>query len=139
VPLGTDQVVRIDTATNAIVARVTAGAGAGWTAYDDTGVWVANGTAGTVSRIDPATSAVVATIAVGQKPLDGDVVGGMVWIPTSDGDLYPIDATTNAVGTPITSPSANPFVIAGLDGLVWAVDFLGTDVIGIDPSAVDPA
>jgi len=33
----------------------------GWTAYDDTGVWVANGTAGTVSRIDPATSAVVDT------------------------------------------------------------------------------
>ena len=41
---------------------------------------------------------------------------------------------TNEVGDPIESSAANPFVLAGFDGGVWAVDFLGTDVVRIDPA-----
>ena len=136
VPIGSDDVVRIDTATNTVVATVRTGSGAGWTAYDDTAVWVANGNDGTVSKIDPATNIVVATVEVGGKPLDGDVVDGTVWIPTKEGLLYPIDAGNDEIGTGVDATSANPFVIAGLDGVVWAVDFLGTDVVRIDPAAL---
>ena len=136
VPLGNGEVVRIDTATNSVVARVIAGGGAGWTAYDETGVWVSNGNDGTVSRIDPTTNAVVATMDVGTKPLDGDVLDGTVWVPDRDGGLYPIDAETNSVGTPVESAAVNPFVVAAVEGVLWSVDFLGTDVIRIDPSKV---
>ena len=71
---------------------------------------------------------------VGPKPLDGDVVDGVVWVPDKGGDLYPIDASTNAVGAPVTSRSANPFVVAGWNHLLWVVDFAGTDVVAIDPT-----
>jgi hypothetical protein len=34
----------------------------------------------------------------------------------------------------LASHSANPFVVAGWDHLLWAVDFAGTDVVAIDPA-----
>ena len=133
VPLpSSGRLARIDTATLAVTA-VPLTPGIGWTAYDEHSVWVANGTTGTVTRDDAASGTVAATIKVGPKPLDGDVVDGVVWVPDKGGDLYPIDASTNAVGRPISSGTGNPFVVAGGDHLLWAVDFAGTDVVAIDP------
>lgn len=134
VPLPTSgNLARIDTTTLA-VTMVKLAPGIGWTAYDEHDVWVANGTTGTLTRVDGANGTVVATVKVGPKPLDGDVVDGVVWVPDKGGDLYPVDASTNAVGQPVASHSANPFVVAGWDHVLWAVDFAGTDVVAIDPA-----
>jgi YVTN family beta-propeller protein len=138
VPLGTTDVARIDPTTNTVVATVAVDPGAGWTAYDETSVWVASGTSRTVSRIDAATNKVVATTPIDAKPLDGDVVNGTVWFPGDDGRLYPLDPADNSVGPAVVSSVNNPFVIAGMDGEVWAVDYVGTDVVRIDPSLAVP-
>jgi YVTN family beta-propeller protein len=133
VPLPTSgDLARIDTTTLA-VSTVKLAPGIGWTAYDDTSVWVANTTTGTVTRVDPATRTVVATVKVGPRPLDGDILDGVVWIPDKGGDLYPVDASTNTVGPPVRSTTGNPFVVAGWDHYLWTVDFSGTDVVAIDP------
>jgi YVTN family beta-propeller protein len=123
-----------------VTDRVKVGAGPGWTAYDEHSVWVGNATDGTVSRIDAGTRHVTATIKVGPNPLDGDVLGDSVWVPLKDGRLVRIGRTGQSNDDVIAhgnSASLNPFVICGYDGSIWAVDFLGSDVLQINPSRFD--
>lgn len=130
------RVVRVDARTARVTDRLTAGAGASWTAYDDTSLWVSDGQAGTVTRIDAVRRKVVATVPVGPNPLDGVVVDGQVYIPTKDGRIYRIDPGTDSVTATFRSTVANPFVITGGDGELWAADFLGTEAVRIDLAAV---
>ncbi|MEP6649680.1 MAG: hypothetical protein ABJA74_07165 [Lapillicoccus sp.] len=95
---------------------------------------MANRTDGTVARVDATSSTVVATVKVGATPLDGDVLGRDGVVPDKGGALYPVDAVSNTVGPPLASHSGNPFVVAGWDHLLWAVDYTGTDVVAIDPT-----
>src|SRR5207237_587958 len=91
-------VLRIDPATNRVVARIDVGATemAGITATS-AAVWVAVYGAGTVVRIDPATNSVVGRIHVGGKPEDVVLYAGAVWVPNENGTLARIDPGTNAV------------------------------------------
>jgi YVTN family beta-propeller protein len=130
------RVVRIDARTAKVTDRLTAGAGAAWTAYDDSSLWVSNGQAGTVTRIDAESRAVVATVPVGPNPLDGVVVDGQVFVPTKDGRIYRVDPATDTVTATFDSTVANPFVITGGDGELWAADYLGTEAVRIDLAAV---
>jgi YVTN family beta-propeller protein len=130
------QVIRIDARTARVTDRLTAGAGASWTAYDESTLWVSNGQAGTVTRIDARRRTVVATVPVGPNPLDGVVVDGEVYVPVKDGRIFRVDASSNAVTATFDSSVADPFVITGADGELWAADFLGTDAVRIDASAV---
>lgn len=130
------KVVRIDARTARVTDRLTAGAGASWTAYDGTDLWVSNGQAGTVTRIDAVRRTVVATVPVGPNPLDGVVVDGQVYIPTKDGRIYRVDPASNTVTATFRSTVANPFVITGGDGDLWAADYLGTEAVRIDLAAV---
>jgi DNA-binding beta-propeller fold protein YncE len=132
VGLGSDGIAAIDTATGTVVATI-AGDQAGWTAYDDSHVWVNVGA--TVAQIDPATATVTRTVAVGTRPEDGTVADGRVWVGDGSGDLYwfPVDGeATQARSAP--SSVQNPFVAAELDGQLWLVDFQGTDVVRVDPA-----
>lgn len=135
VGLGEAGIAAIDTGAAAVSDRVEVDGPAGWTAYDEAHVWVNVGA--TVVQIDPATASVSRTVAVGSKPLDGTVAGGRVWVGDggAEGDLYsfPVDGD-DATARAVPSTVHNPFVAAELDGLLWVVDFVGSDVVAIDPS-----
>lgn len=128
------EIARIDTRTAKVVATVKVGSEAGWTASTPDMLWVAAGPNGEIARIDPRTNAVVGRATIGAKALDGDVVGDLVWFPTKGGAIYPLDPRTDAVGPALTRTTGNPFVVAGHEGAVWAVDYVGTDVVRIDPT-----
>ena len=138
VGLGGEGIAAIDTGTSEVSDRIdTQGGAAGWTAYDDTHVWV--NVDSTVVQIDPATAKVTRSVTVGDKPLDGTVVDGRVWVGDggAPGDIYwfPVDGDTTEAGS-VPSTVHNPFVAAELDGQLWVVDFVGTDVVRIDPAQV---
>jgi YVTN family beta-propeller protein len=137
VGLGPAGIAAIDTATAKVVAKVETTEKAGWTAYDPDHVWVNVGD--TVVQLDPASATVTRTVAVGTRPLDGTVADGRVWVGDggAGGDLYwfSVDGDeTTAESVPSTVQ--NPFVAAELDGQLWVVDFLGSDVVRIDPSQI---
>ena len=90
--------IKVDPATNAVVARyaipgyvsaVRAGLGA---------VWIADPQASTIQRFDPVTGTVVATIEVGRRPQFLTVGEGAVWtMNQSSGTISRIDPAANTV------------------------------------------
>ena len=136
VGIGAEGIAVIDTRTATVSETIETPGAAGWTAYDADHVWV--NVDATVVQIDPATATITRTVAVGDKPLDGTVAGGRVWI--GDGDAgevfwFPVDGEdTDSQSVPSTL--GNPFVAAELDGQLWLVDFVGTDVVQLDPEQI---
>lgn len=91
-----DRVLRIDPATNRVVAQVSV-PGPTSVAMGPDGVWVASPD-GKVRRIDPATNRVAATVATGRNPTV--VVAGAegVWVSNyADEDVVRIDAARQSV------------------------------------------
>lgn len=131
VAVGTPGLVKLDPATGAVLDRVHLGGVTGWTAYDADSLWV--GVDDTVVQVDGATDEVRRRIEVGAAPLDGDVLGSTVWVPDQSGELYRVGVGDGRVTRPLDSAVGTPFVIAGYQGLVWAVDYSGSDVVAIDP------
>jgi YVTN family beta-propeller protein len=131
VAVGAPGLVKIDAHTGTVVDRVDVAGLAGWTAYHGDTVWV--GVGSTEVEVDGSTGEIARRVDVGRKPLDGDVLDGVVWVPDGAGDLYPIEASTGKPLGHLASGTGNPFVISGYDGKVWAVDFAGEDVVAIDP------
>ncbi len=77
----TGEVIRIDLATNEIVARTrVAGINAHSVFATDTSVWVTTYSAGNIQVIDPATNEMTAQIHATPQPLSVALVGGAVWI-----------------------------------------------------------
>jgi YVTN family beta-propeller protein len=138
VGLGVQGIAAIDTRTGVVSDTLATDGAAGWTAYDDDHVWV--NVDATVVQVDPATATITRTVAVGDQPLDGTVADGRVWVGDggAEGDLFwfPVDGDdTQAQSVPSTVH--NPFVAAELDGQLWVVDFVGTDVVRLDPAQID--
>ena len=80
------QALRIDQATNRVLARVRLGHNPGDGAIAPNGsVFVPNKDDGTVSRIDPRTNRVTATIRVGGAPFVINEAFGDVWVPDNVG------------------------------------------------------
>lgn len=130
--LGDGGIARIDTATGTVTPVAVDGR-AGWTAYDDDRVWV--NVDSSVVAIDPAGGSVVDTVDVGETPEDGTVLGDDVWVPDKSGELYRF-GTGGGPAETYPSGVGNPFVLAGWDGQLWAVDFSGTEVVRIDPERI---
>jgi YVTN family beta-propeller protein len=135
VGLGEQGIAAIDTRTGTVTATIPTDGSAGWTAYDADHVWV--NVDATVVQVDPATATISRTVAVGDKPADGTVVGDRVWVGDRGGDLYyfPVDGAGSQAES-VPSSVHNPFVGAELDGQLWLVDFLGTEVVRVDPTKV---
>jgi len=92
--------LRIDPKTNALVATIPVGLGAGEVAIGQGAVWVANPASGTVSRIDPQINKVVATIRLSSKNRGAAVTvsPGAVWVTDEyNSSLVRIDPRTNRV------------------------------------------
>jgi YVTN family beta-propeller protein len=78
--------LRIDPATNSVVATVAVGKAPVEPAFAaDGALWVPNSGDNTVSRIDTATNLVTHTIAVGQRPLVLNQAFGDIWAPSYGG------------------------------------------------------
>lgn len=132
VGLGPKGIAAIDTGTRE-VRHLDVPGSAGWTAYDDGHVWV--NVDDSAVMIDTETGAVGRTVQLGPNPEDGSVVAGQVWIGDQDGSLRHV-ATDDGEAVSTPSGVGNPFVVAGLGGRLWVVDFAGTDVVRIDPDRV---
>jgi YVTN family beta-propeller protein len=137
VGLGAQGIAAIDTRSGTVTDMIDTAGAAGWTAYDADHVWV--NVDSTVVEVDPSSATITRTVAVGDKPEDGTVAGGRVWVGDggAGGDLYwfPVDGDdTHAQSVPSTVH--NPFVAAELDGQLWLVDFVGTEVVRLDPAQI---
>jgi virginiamycin B lyase len=130
---GQGQVVKLDPATDKVVARVKVGpqpisivSGAG-------SLWVGNGGSTTVSRINPSTRKVVKTIKVGARPYGVAFGAGAVWVANLlSGTVSRIDPRTNRVVKTIRA-GTEPNGLVYAFGSVWVGDRLGNALLRIDP------
>jgi len=137
IAVGMPGLVKIDADSAKVVDRVDVGGTAGWTAYHDASLWV--GVDASEVEVDGRTGKLLRRVDVGPRPLDGDVLDGVVWVPDgSAGKLYLIDLASGETLGEVASGVVNPFVVAGYRGRLWAVDYAGTDVVAIDPHGVLP-
>ena len=132
---GADSLLRIDSASNQVVATIPLGEGAApeGVGVTPSAVWVALHNQGMVARIDPATNEVVSRIQVGPAGRNGPLklaagpAGVWVDVPNLRSVVH-IDPQTNAVVGRV-SPGGVPVV----DGsAVWVVDV--ASVGRIDPA-----
>lgn len=152
---GPEHVIRIDLATNEIVAEIPVGSAPGRKriAATDDAIWIAS--SGALERIDPATNAVVATVEIPDRYVSAIAAdASAVWAITipdwgdagTEGILVRIDPATNAV---VAEISLGPQVVGYEDevrlgaGSVWVLGVrwfekenaeYGSDLIRIDPA-----
>jgi DNA-binding beta-propeller fold protein YncE len=116
-----DTLVRIDPATNAVVARIAVPKGFG-IAAGETAVWTSNFADNTLSRIDPATNTIAATIALSDvRPAAITTTAGSVWVGTqgadnSSGWMFHISSVSNA----IIEGNALPDGADGASDVAWS-------------------
>ena len=78
---GPDGIVRIDAATNKVVARISVSGGpTDGSVLSDGSVWFPLLTSNRVVEIDPATNAVVAQVDVGNGPFVANEAFGDLWV-----------------------------------------------------------
>lgn len=84
-------VVKIDLATNEVIATYALGDGASAITTDGEALWVANRGEGTVVRFDPISEMVTDRLEVGAAPADIEIDGDRIWVVLSEGSLVLID------------------------------------------------
>jgi virginiamycin B lyase len=131
------QLVRIDPATNAVVATIPLPPGI--VAVGAGSVWVSDFDRNQVNRIDPATNTVVATIHVGAAPEGIAFSPGAVWVANHhDGTVSRIDPTTDTVVATVVIPDQietdGPQGIAASADAVWVAASGSAAVYRIDPA-----
>jgi YVTN family beta-propeller protein len=131
--------VRIDPASNAVVARIAGPPGGDGVVVTDGAVWYDSWEGGTVSRVDPRTNTIVATIPVGGGPEGMTVTPGSIWVASHYGwAVDRIDAATNAVVATVrmagpAAPSGGPQEIAATSTGIWVGVPATNRVVRIDP------
>jgi YVTN family beta-propeller protein len=131
---GSDNVSKINPATNAVTATVTVGAFPRGVAFDGTSVWIANQSSYSVSKINPATNAVTATVTVGSGPFGVAFDGTSIWVTNQDSNsVSKINPATNAVTATVTV-GGNPQGVA-FDGTnIWVANLGSASVSKINPA-----
>ena len=129
-----NEVVRIDPATNAVTHRITTDAGPCGITAGAGALWVMTNAGSTVQRIDPAAIAVSATIPVGAGPYDVLYAFDSVWVTNyADGTIHRIDPTTNRVVRRIRIVGA-PAGLAATRSALWVGDASGKTIVRINPA-----
>jgi virginiamycin B lyase len=128
------RVVRIDPASNRVLASTAVPGGQAALAVRAGAVWVASSSNNSVSRIDPATNNVAATIAVDRQPSGIAVAAGSVWVASAlDDTVSRIDPANNQVVATIRIPGqGSALSLAAAGGSVWVSGNRGL-------SRIDPA
>ena len=116
----TQSLVRIDPASNRVVATIPIGIEAWYIAATDADVWVSDWRTQTVVRVDPATNRVVATIpGLPNGPTGIAVTPGGVWVACSrDNVIVRIDPATNQVAGSVQT-DLTPLPVTYAYGSVW--------------------
>jgi Tol biopolymer transport system component len=134
----THSLLRIDRATNEIVATIPVGS-AGHLAVGFDAVWTIDSIEGedALVRIDPGSNEVVATIPVGRLAFDVAVDASGVWvtrdIDSRSGEVIRIDPVTNEIVARIPVEGRIRDVVVG-EGGVWVVD--STSTLREEPSLI---
>jgi virginiamycin B lyase len=138
----TDELLRVDARTNALVARIPLVHGQSavhWLGFGEGSVWVSNFEHNSVSRIDPATNTVVATIPVTLNPTGVAVGAGSVWVTNHRaGTISRIDPARNHVVAEIPVGPAGqggPQMIAAGAGAIWVTVPNATALVRVDPES----
>lgn len=140
-----NDVVRIDPATNAILADIDVPDPASVLASGDGAIWLTSYPGKSLTRIDPLTNRVTRTISLassGSGVVGVVVADGYVWVANHDGvpvtSIAKVDprtlATVDVIRAGITSDSG-PEWLAASAGSIWA-DVPNIDaVVRIDPAS----
>jgi streptogramin lyase len=132
--------VRLDPATDAVVAHIELG-GRPWGVTTGGGaVWIANESDGTITRLDPATNAIVWRARLDSDPLPTTspvgvaIGGGSVWAADRGSDkVWRLDPATGAILGTAHVGDAHEFVAFG-EGGVWVASEDGA-VGRLDPAS----
>lgn len=130
----TDDVSKIDPATNSLVATVPVGSGPYGVAFDGTHVWVTNADSNNVTKINPAgNGSVVATVTAGTSPTGIGFDGTYIWVTNSgSASVSKIHAGGAFLDETVAVPGS-PQAIA-FDGTdVWVASFGTNSLVRIDP------
>jgi YVTN family beta-propeller protein len=126
-------VVRIDPATNQVVATIGVGRAPSGLAVGAGAVWISRRSDGAVVRIDPATDRVAATIPVGRAPGAMTVAGGVVWVALPGGGLGRIDPASNR-STVVRVPRCCAGELAAGEGALWVANRGDGSLVRVDPA-----
>jgi streptogramin lyase len=130
------EVVRVDSVTRQVTARVQVGGQLGGV-LAATAVWVSVFDGGEVARIDPATNHVVGRTAVGGQPTSIALDAyGRVWVGNLDGYASRIDPATGQVTATVNFPYTGVSTLLQVGGLLWAGLEDGS-LVSIDPSTAE--
>jgi DNA-binding beta-propeller fold protein YncE len=129
---GLDGVIRVDPATNAVLATIPIPAGGGWTAASTDAVWVTTGES-KLARIDPQTNAVTASVQLRGNLGDPAFVGGKVWVPeVQQNDVAIVDPATATLERRL-KVGVGPFVVTEIKGEAWIPSYKGYDIWRVRP------
>jgi DNA-binding beta-propeller fold protein YncE len=137
------EVVRVDTTTGAILARVRIGEPARTQLGDDPhavavaddGAWVAVASEDAIARIDPTSNTVTRSIPVGIAPYALAIDGRRAWVASFEDDAVAlVDLDTGDVLA--TGSAAKPTGIAVGEGGVWVVEHRADRVLRLDPETL---
>ena len=128
-----NSVVRIDPATNEVVATIGVGRAPSGLAVGAGAVWVSRRSDGAVVRIDPAANRVVATIPVGRAPGAMAVAGGLVWVALPGGGLGRIDPASNRSSLVRVARCCDGELAAG-EGALWVANHGDGTLVRVDPA-----
>lgn len=134
---GSDDVSRIDPATDTVVATIDVGIQPTGVAFDGTHIWVANPGFGAndVAKIDPSTNTVVANVSVGASPVAVAFDGTHLWVLNHGEDgVSKVDPSTD---TEIAAFHIGdlPRAVAFDGTYVWTTHLQVNYVAKIDPDA----
>jgi YVTN family beta-propeller protein len=128
-----NSVVRINPATNEVVATIGVGRAPSGLAAGAGAVWVSRRSDGAVVRIDSASNRVVATIPVGRAPGAMTVAGGVVWVALAGGGLGRIDPGSNEPTLVPVARCCDGELAAG-EGALWVANRRDGTLVRVDPA-----
>jgi YVTN family beta-propeller protein len=129
-------ITEIDPVTSKVVGELATGGAPTWTSFDTKGFWVTDPPAGAVGYVDTTARTFTAWTKVGTTPTDGDVLGATAWLPDlGTGDVIAV-SMSGTVLTRVATGLKGPFVLCVYQGAIWAADWMGTDIVRVDPARV---
>lgn len=127
-------VLRVSAANPQQQQKIPIGNGANAIALDESGVWVTNGVANTLTKIDPATRSIASTVEVGGQPVAVALGDGSVWVAHAlSKTIWRIDPLTLEKTAEISLPDPPTALAVGF-GRVWMTSNVGNTVIVINPA-----
>lgn len=114
------RLVRIDPATNRIIATIPIGSEPTGVVAAAGSIWVTSWDDGTLTRVDPASNTILDTIPVGPEPDWLSADAGMVWVGTSATTLTRVDPVAGRRVQSVTiGTKRRTYALAAGEGSVW--------------------